>query len=95
MYVVSIDDTVYPSRYISKTFDGDVTGEFLKQIIKIRDELDAIPDKDMIFTEQNKLDYESTNICWICHGKTHNKVTIKKIKKKDGTETEKEHRDNL
>ena len=48
IYGKSIDDRIYESKYISNTFDGDVTKEFLKQILKIRDEIDAIPVKKMV-----------------------------------------------
>ena len=70
IYIKSIDDSVYKSRYISRTFDGNVPKEFLEQVISIRNEFDALPDWDMIFTKQDELRYESTKICWICHEPT-------------------------
>ena len=47
IFVQTIDDKIYESKYISNTFDGDVAKEFLEQILKICDEINSIPKKDM------------------------------------------------
>ena len=89
MYIKSVDDSIYKSRYISETFDGDVPAKFLEHLLKIRDELDAISDKDMIITEQQEFEHIQNDICWICDKPTIDEPEVKIVKKKDGTETEK------
>ena len=96
MYIKSIDDDIYHSRYISETFDGDVALKFLKCVLAIRDELDDIPDREMEMTEQEKSDYAQSNTCWICSEKTNEfpEYKIVEKKQKDGTTTKVEKLDN-
>ena len=51
-------EEVYKTSYESHTFDGDVAKDFVRQLIEVRDEIDKIPSKDMIFTEEDEIDYE-------------------------------------
>ena len=66
--VMSEHEEVYKTHYACNTFDGDVAKDFIKKLIEIRDKIDVIPSKDMIFTEQDLRTYESSSTCWICQG---------------------------
>ena len=68
LYVKSIDDNIYNSKYISRTFDGNVPKEFVRQVLEIRDEIDKMGSRKMMLTKEDWSHYESTNICWICNG---------------------------
>ena len=66
--VVSEYEEVYKTSYESHTFDGDVAKDFVKRLIEVRDEIDKIPSKEMIFTKQDEIDYDDAKICWTCPG---------------------------
>ena len=66
--VMSNHEEVYKTHYECNTFNGDVAKDFIKKLIEIRDKIDAIPSKDMIFTEQDGIAYEGSSTCWICKG---------------------------
>ena len=59
-------ENTFPSFYENETFDGDVGKAFVKRLIEIRNEIENIPAEKMIFTEENKADYDSATVCWIC-----------------------------
>ena len=67
-YVASEYEEIYKTRYESHTFDGDVAKDFVKRLIEVRDEIDKIPSKEMIFTEEDEIVYDDAKICWICQG---------------------------
>ena len=83
--VVSEYKEVYKSFYESHTFDGDVAKDFVKRLIEVRDEIDKIPSKEMIFTKQDQISYNNANVCWICqqefpektYGRTKGKIKIR------------------
>ena len=66
--VMSEHEEVYETHYESHTFDGDVAKDFIKKLIEIRDKIDAIPSKEMIFTEQDRITFYNSKNCWICQG---------------------------
>ena len=65
---MSEHEEVYQTHYEHNTFDGDVAKDFIKKLIEIRDKIDAIPSKEMIFTKQDKITYDNSSNCWICQG---------------------------
>ena len=84
MYVKSIDDNIYKSRYISKTFKGDVAKEYINQVLEIREEIDRIPVKNMELTDDDTSYHMMENRCWICEDLIDESPTV--TKKKDATE---------
>ena len=83
--VMSEHEEVYKTHDECNTFDGDVAKDFIKNLIKTRDKIDAIPSKDMIFTEQDRITYNNSSNCWICHdefsekedGRTQGKIKVR------------------
>ena len=68
LFVKSDYENTFPSFYENETFDGDVGKAFVKRLIEIRDDIENIPVKKMIFTEEDEANYNSANTCWICEG---------------------------
>lgn len=61
--VVSEYEDVFKTSYESNTFDGDVAKDLVKRLIEVRDEIDKIPSKEMIFTEEDKRNYDNDTHC--------------------------------
>ena len=61
--VVSEHEEVYKTHYESHTFDGDVAKDFIKKLIEVRDKIDAIPSKEMIFTFRDEVNYHTAKKC--------------------------------
>ena len=78
-------EEIYKTHYESHTFDGDVAKDFIKKLIEVRDKIDAIPSKEMIFTRRDEVDYKKTKKCWICQepfsgkedGRTQGKIKVR------------------
>ena len=83
LYVMSMDDNIYKSKYISKTFDGDVAKEFVNSVIQVRKEIDRIPVKDMELTDDDMEYHVHSDKCWIC-GLPFEAPT--EMRNKDGTQ---------
>ena len=84
--VMSEHEEVYQTHYEGNTFDGDIAKDFIKKLIEVQDKIDAIPSKEMIFTEQDKIAYDNSRNCWICHEEIPDKVderTKGKLKVRD------------
>ena len=84
--VVSEYEEAHKSSYESHTVDGDMAKDFVRRLIEVWDEIDKIPSKEMIFTKQDEIGYNNSNICWICQGECLEKEdgwTKKKIKLRD------------
>ena len=64
--VMSEHKEIYKIHYVSHTFDGNVAKDFVKKLIEIRDKVDEVPSKGMIFTKQVKIEYDNSKNCWIC-----------------------------
>ena len=75
--MVSEYKEVYKTSYESHTFDGDVAKNFVKRLIEVHDEIDKIPSKEMIFTEQDEIDYDDAKICCICQGGFSEKIKVR------------------
>ena len=80
VYIKSIDDSVFTSRYISKTFKGDVAKDFVDQVLGIRKEVDRIPVRNMEMTDDDVEYHIHADKCWICSGMIDDKPTVTKNK---------------
>ena len=82
---MSENEEIYKTHYESHTFDGDVAKDFIKKLIEVRDKIDAVPSKKMIFTKKDKITYENSKHCWICQepflekedGQTKGKIKVR------------------
>ena len=83
--MVSEYEEAYKTFNEGHTFNGDVAKDFIKRLIEVRGEIDKIPSKEMIFTEQDEINYNNANVCWICQeafpektdGRTKGKMKVR------------------
>ena len=83
LYVKSVDDDIFKSRYISDTFDGDVAKNFVDTVIEVRQEFDEVPVKGMELSDDETEYHIHSDRCWICELEFR-PATV--VKNKDGTE---------
>ena len=70
IYVKSRYEEKFPSKYSSFTAeneDDDVPKEFIKDLIKIRDEYGAIPPCEIHMTVNDNIKHEQATRCYLCH----------------------------
>ena len=61
LFVKSDYENTVQSFYKNETFDGDIRKSFVKRVIEIRNEIENISAKKMIFTEEDEANYNSSN----------------------------------
>ena len=71
-YIKCFDDKVYEPKLVSHT-GKDAAQKFVEMLEEDIREITSIPEKEMIFKTQEKLQYEKETRCWICKGKFDDK----------------------
>ena len=65
-YVKSRYENSYASKYVSYSGPEDVPKKFISELLKVRDEIAAIPSCDIIMTSRDTIKHEQATSCYLC-----------------------------